>query len=170
MSESRRSHGPVLVSARAQRRLSVPRHRKGTPPRARIKGLISQYEFLVSIRSHSARRWGPCHVARFRKLIRVLRRIWKGPISVLNHILPFVSLLSEAERPSMSAMGHLRRSRRCPGRSGQPSATDLKAHRWSGLLGFVRWLRPGVMLSRGAWLCLNAKRPTGSQFRPEIKV
>jgi len=35
-------------------RHAVPQHRKGTPPRARVKGLISQYEFPVSVGSQSA--------------------------------------------------------------------------------------------------------------------
>jgi hypothetical protein len=34
--------------------MSVPRHRKGIPSRARIKGLISRYEFPVSVGSQSA--------------------------------------------------------------------------------------------------------------------
>jgi len=43
------------------------------------------------------------------------------------------------------------------------SDTDLEAYRWSGLLGFVRWRRAGVMLIRGAWLCIG--RQSSQQAR-----
>src|ERR1700738_2028391 len=62
----------------------VPRHRKGTPPRARIKGLISPYEFLVSVGSQSAP-MGTLPCARFINLSECQDQFGGGPISVLNH-------------------------------------------------------------------------------------
>ena len=41
--------------------------------------------------------------------------------------------------------------------------TGLETYRWSGLLGFVRWRRAGVMLIRGAWLCIG--RQSSQQAR-----
>ena len=60
------------------------RHRRGTPPQARIKGLIYRYEFPFRW-GPGRRRWGPHHNAYFRQLIRPLGRVSQGPISVLNH-------------------------------------------------------------------------------------
>src|SRR3984893_9052730 len=62
----------------------VPRHRKGTPPRARIKGVISRYEFPVSVGSQSAP-MGTLPCARFVNLSECQDQFGGGPISVLNH-------------------------------------------------------------------------------------
>ena len=52
-------------------------HRRGTPPRACIKGLISLCEFRFR-GGPNRRRWGPHHDAHFRRLIRVLDQVSKG--------------------------------------------------------------------------------------------
>jgi hypothetical protein len=51
------------------------------------------------------------------------------------------------------------------------SDTDLETYRWSWLLGFVRWRRAGVMLSRGAWHCLNARNSQQARnFRLKLEA
>ena len=57
--------------------MGVLQHRRGTPPRACIKGLISLCEFRFR-RGPDRRQWGPQHDAHFRRLIRVLDQVSQG--------------------------------------------------------------------------------------------
>jgi hypothetical protein len=56
---------------------SVLRHRRGTPPRASINGMIFLFEFRVWVGSQSEP-MGTHHNAHFSRLIRALRPVWEG--------------------------------------------------------------------------------------------
>jgi len=71
-------HRPAPRTSTASGSLQhVLQHRRGTPPRACIKGLISLCEFRFR-GGPNRRRWGPHHDAHFRRLIRVLDQVSKG--------------------------------------------------------------------------------------------